>query len=227
MNELKSKAKLPLGYRIIGAALILLSLVMFSTWLMSGLYARYLTSGNAGDGARVATFGEVTITETTGTEYMIIPGVNIDKNPNLNFKTGETACYLFLIVNKGNVWEEPDSPEYDEYKIDNNVRKYVLNDSNGKVYWESELLYNEMKYLCEDGTKSVYYKIFEPNSFWATYIIKSDRIIVSEDLLNSELKSLPSDIKLTFEAYAVQYGDFGGTDEAANAAAAYNSAKNH
>ena len=225
---MKSKTKLPLGYKIIGAALILLSLVMFSTWLMSGLYARYLTSGNAGDGARVATFGEVTITETTGTEYMIIPGVNITKDPTLFFKTRETACYLFLIVNKGNVWKEPpDSPEYDEYKIDNNVRKYVLNGSEGKVYWESGLLYNVMTYLCEDGTKSVYYKKFGPNSILATDIIKSDRIIVSEDLLNSELKRLPSDIKLTFEAYAVQYGDFGGDDETENAIAAYESVKNH
>ncbi len=226
MTQVKSK-KTPLGYKMIGISLVLLSLVMFSTWLTSGLYAKYVVNENAGDGARVAAFATLTLTETTGTDYTIIPGVDIDKNPNLFFKTGETACYLFLTVDKGNVWEEPDSPEYDEYKIDNKMRKYVLNGSNGKVYWEAGLLYDEMTYLCEDGTKSVYYEKFGPDSFLATGIINGNRIIVSEDLLNSELKNLPSDIKLTFEAYAVQYGDFGGADETANAIAAYESVKNH
>lgn len=212
--------KLPFGYKMIGISLMLLSLVMFSTWLTSGLYAKYVVDENADDGARVAAFATLTLTETTGTDYKIIPGVDITKNPHLSVKGSETACYVFLTVDKGDAWEI----ELNEFDV-NTGRKYVLKNSNDKVYW---LISGSWTYLYEDSKKSVYYRTLEPGySISSNSIISGNKISVSEDLLNSELKNLPSDIKLTFEAYAVQYGDFGGDDETENAIAAYESVINH
>ena len=44
-------------------ALLLLSLVCLSTWMMSGLHAKYTTSDSGSDSARVIKFGEISITE--------------------------------------------------------------------------------------------------------------------------------------------------------------------
>lgn len=46
------------------------------------------------------TYGKIKIelTETTGTEYKIIPGVNISKDPKVTVKAGSEACWLFVKV---------------------------------------------------------------------------------------------------------------------------------
>lgn len=46
------------------------------------------------------TYGKIKIqlTETTGTEYKIIPGVNISKDPKVTVKADSEACWLFVKV---------------------------------------------------------------------------------------------------------------------------------
>ena len=50
------------------------------------------------------TYGDINITlgETTGNDYKIIPGVNIDKNPKVTVKGGSEACWLFVKVEEEN-----------------------------------------------------------------------------------------------------------------------------
>lgn len=46
------------------------------------------------------TYGNINITlaETTGTSYKIIPGTTIKKDPTVTVKSGSEACYLFVKV---------------------------------------------------------------------------------------------------------------------------------
>lgn len=48
------------------------------------------------------TYGDINITlaETTGTEYKMIPGVDISKDPKVTVKSGSEACWLFVKVEK-------------------------------------------------------------------------------------------------------------------------------
>lgn len=43
---------------------------------------------------------DITLTETTGTSYKIIPGTVIEKDPKVTVKAGSEACYLFVKVEK-------------------------------------------------------------------------------------------------------------------------------
>lgn len=48
------------------------------------------------------TYGDINIAlaETTGTEYKMIPGVDISKDPKVTVKSGSEACWLFVKVEK-------------------------------------------------------------------------------------------------------------------------------
>ena len=48
------------------------------------------------------TYGDINITlsETTGNDYKIIPGVNIGKDPKVTVKKDSEACWLFVKVEK-------------------------------------------------------------------------------------------------------------------------------
>lgn len=48
------------------------------------------------------TYGNINITlaETTGTNYKVIPGTVIEKDPKVTIKAGSEACYLFVKVEK-------------------------------------------------------------------------------------------------------------------------------
>jgi len=48
------------------------------------------------------TYGNINITlaETTGTSYKVIPGTVIEKDPKVTVKAGSEACYLFVKVEK-------------------------------------------------------------------------------------------------------------------------------
>ena len=54
--EKNRRSPMPLGSLMIRIAAVLFCLVMFSTYLMGGLFARYTTSDQGGDSARVAKF---------------------------------------------------------------------------------------------------------------------------------------------------------------------------
>ena len=50
------------------------------------------------------TAGEIDIelTETTGTEYKMVPGSTITKDPKVTVVAGSEKCYLFVKIEKGN-----------------------------------------------------------------------------------------------------------------------------
>ena len=145
------------------------------------------------------TYGDINITlgETTGATYKIIPGVNIDKDPKVTVKKDSEACWLFVKVEEEGTF------------VANKVT-YSIADG-----WTQG-----------DGTNipaNVYYR--EVNAVTADtsfYVLKGNTeypngvVTVSEELTKAEVNSITAENqpKLTFTAYAVQKD---GIDDAATA----------
>ena len=142
------------------------------------------------------TYGDINITlgETTGSDYKIIPGVNIDKNPKVTVKKDSEACWLFVKVEEEGTF------------VANKVT-YSIADG-----WTKG-----------DGTKipaNVYYRSVDAVKADTDFaVLKDNKIYVSEELSKSEIPSITAQPKLTFTAYAVQKA---GIDTAAAAWAKVN-----
>lgn len=125
------------------------------------------------------TYGDINITleETTGNNYKIIPGVGISKDPKVTVKGGSEDCYLFVKVEKtGNFIE-------------------------GKVTYEIADGWTEL----ESGV--YYRVVAAATADTAFNVLDGDKIIVSEELTKAEINDLSeadAQPTLAFTAYAVQ-----------------------
>lgn len=126
------------------------------------------------------TYGKIKIdlAETTGTEYKIIPGVNISKDPKVTVKADSEACWLFVkVAEKGTFVTD----------------KVTYSIANG--------------WMPLDATNhpGVYYR--EVNAVTADtdfYVLKDNMVTVSEELTKAEVNGITTQPTLTFTAYAVQ-----------------------
>lgn len=104
-QKTKRRSSFTPGELLMFLAGILFCLVLISTALLGNLFARYVTTASGSDNARVAKFGDLTLTETgsfvenNGTYTgIIIPGVNLEKTVTLDFAGSEMATIVFLEV---------------------------------------------------------------------------------------------------------------------------------
>ena len=97
MARQKKRAKSPVNIPIILAA-ILLCLTLISIRLAGGIVARYTTTTNSGDSARVIKFGDISLTLTGGNTQYIIPGMPLNWNASVSFEGSESATYVFVEV---------------------------------------------------------------------------------------------------------------------------------
>lgn len=136
------------------------------------------------------TYGNINITlaETTGSNYKIIPGVDITKDPKVTVKANSEDCWLFVKVEAENwpTFVKEDGTLKVAYAIDNNWTK-------------------------GDGTSipsDVYYRsVAAPNTDQVFGVLSGDKITVSDELTKAEINNLNDAAKtpkLTFTAYAVQ-----------------------
>ena len=127
------------------------------------------------------TYGDINIalTETTGEDYKIIPGVDITKDPKVTVKADSEACWLFVKVD-----------EVGTFVAD----KVTYSVADG---WTQG-----------DGTKipaNVYYRSVDAVKADTDFaVLKDNKIYVSEELSKSDIQSITAQPKLTFTAYAVQ-----------------------
>ena len=89
----KKRIKLPFS-----AVLIYLLLIAI---LLSGVtFSRYVTGTTVADSARVAYMKDISISETGNfteqNKWIILPGVDMQKNATVHFEGSEMACYIFL-----------------------------------------------------------------------------------------------------------------------------------
>ena len=196
----KEKAPVNLGAILIRVAAGLFILTIISIYLLSGLFARYVSSGQGSDSARVATFGNLTLTETgdfDGTDSkkgMIIPGVPLTKNATVTFTGSEMATVVFVeVIVPKDTWETADNSAF----------------SYGGMSWS---VASGWEYLTKDlyGGKDryVFFKILEPNTqLSGVEIVKDGKISVSEEITKANIGSLCNG-DLTFRASVIQAGGF-------------------
>ena len=159
--------------------IVMLALVLVIGCAVGGTVAWLVSSTNAV--VNTFTFGAINITlsETTGENYKIIPGKDISKDPKVTVKKDSEACWLFVEVKEEGMFV---------------ADKVTYSVADG---WTKG-----------DGTKipaDVYYRAVDAvNADTDFPVLKGDIIHVSEDLTKSDIQSITTQPMLTFTAYAVQ-----------------------
>lgn len=125
------------------------------------------------------TYGDINIAlkENTGNEYKILPGNDIEKDPYVIVKANSESCWLFVEVEEAG--------------------DFV----NGKVTWALA-----DGWIALDGHSGVYYREVDATTADTDpmYVLKDNKVIVSEELTKQEVNSITTQPTLTFTAYAVQ-----------------------
>ena len=123
------------------------------------------------------TYGDINIglTETTGSDYTITPGVDIKKDPKVTVTAGSEDCWLFVKVEKKD-W--------------NNNVTYEIADGWNALQGQTGVYYREVGAVTEDTSFNV---------------LKENQVTVSDTLTKDEVDQLKGkNPTLTFTAYAVQ-----------------------
>ena len=163
-----------------------LALVLALTLLVVGVVAGTLAWLTAKSDVVTNTFTtsdiKVELKETTGTEYKMIPGYTISKNPKATVLAGSEECYLFVKLDK--------SASFDTYL------EYVIADGWTKL---------------DDVTDTVYYRVVDgtTNQIGTAYsVLKDDQVTVKGSVTKEQMNALDAEdaVKptLTITAYASQ-----------------------
>ncbi len=202
------------------AAAVLFCLTVISTHLVSGLYARYTTTGSGEDSARVIKFGQLEIVETgdfinENKEMMIIPGVDIEKKAVVNFDGSEAATYVFVEVVLSGYWTMT-TATVDEKPV--YTFCVPVKDFGNVLDWT---VAEGWTHLPVEGNTYVFYRSLDPNeTLDQADIIAADKIAVSEDITKtvmSKIEALAGESKkipITFRASVVQSHGFDSVEAA-------------
>lgn len=118
---------------------------------------------------------KLTLSETTGDTYPMVPGTTVDKDPQLTVEKGSEACWLFFRVEKVN--------DFDRYMV------YAVADG-----W-SPLL----------GETDVYYRKLDAATVPLSFpLLKGDAVEIREAVTEEEMDAIDKRPTLTFYGYAVQ-----------------------
>lgn len=124
------------------------------------------------------TYGDINIglTETTGSDYTITPGVDIKKDPKVTVKANSEACWLFVKVE-----------EQGTFVAD----KVTYEIANG--------------WTALTGHTGVYYREVDAVTADTPFnVLEDDKVTVSDTLTKEDIKGIATNPTLTFTAYAVQ-----------------------
>ena len=153
-----------------------------------GTTVAYITSF-AGSVRNTFTVGDIELTlgETTGATYQLIPGTSVKKDPRVTVGGGSEDCWLFIKLTKT---QNPD--HYLTYSI-----------SDG--------------WIPLHGYADVYYRsVTNVDGDLSFRILADDLITVKSTLTEEELAQITENPKLTFNAYAVQSHSIGDAATAYN-----------
>ena len=195
MAKFLRKPKKNIALRLAG---ILFCLTLVSFYMVSGLFAKYMTRGQGADSARVIKFGDITLTETgdfyEGNKMLwIVPGKDIKKDAKVSFEGSEAATYVFVQVQVSDHWSCADG---------------VFTMEGGKISWT---VADGWEHLYDN----VYYRALKPNETLANAdIIKYGIVTVSHTITRDAMETLEKvgdeekPISIVFRAFAVQSNGF-------------------
>jgi hypothetical protein len=188
-------------------ACVLLFLTMLSVHFSSGIFARYVSRADGQDNAKVASFGNLTITESgdffTGSA-IVLPGVDLTKRATVSYEKGEVAVFIIFEAELSDHWTT----------ADNNF--VIKNESTGTgedTNFLSWSVTNDWTFIEEsgEGNRFAYYIALEPNESLAPtdFVANDGKVTVSKYITAEDLEEMKKigDIYINFKAYAVQAGD--------------------
>lgn len=154
---------------------IIIALIISLTALV-GTTIAYLSSF-AGPLENVFTIGDVsiTLTETTGQDYSMIPGKTITKDPIVTVKGSSESAWLYVKVTK--------TMNFDDYLSFEMADGWKQLDGHPGVYYRSTT------------------RAFSDTSFT---IIKDNAVIVSSTLTEEKMTAISVFPRVSFTAYAIQ-----------------------
>lgn len=131
-----------------------------------------------GEVVNTFTIGDINITlaETTGTQYKMVPGNNIAKDPKVTVKAKSEACWLFVKVDK--------SANFDTFM------SYEIATGWTELTAGSGIYYREVAYSTTDSA----FAVLKDNKV-------SVKDSVTKEMFTAETFTNPT---LTFKAYAIQ-----------------------
>ena len=200
MAKFLRKPKKNIALRLAG---ILFCLTLVSFYMVSGLFAKYTTSGKGSDSARVIKFGDITLTETgdfyKDNKMWIVPGLDIEKDAKVSFEGSEAATYVFVQVQVSDHWSFADG---------------VFTMEGGKISWTVAGGWERLD-------DNVYYRALKPNETLANADIIKDGIVTVSDGINrgdmldiEEVGGVKKTISVAFRAYVVQSSGFASAQAA-------------
>lgn len=170
------------------AFVALLALVLVIGCVAGGTIA-WLTT-NTGTVTNTFTYGDINInlteTKPAGRSAKIIPGVNIEKDPQVSVTAGSEACWLFVKVETTGTFVT----DKVTYSVRTGEGEWTALEGNLGVY------YREVS--AEDAAKGVGYYVLTGDETYPNGVVT-----VSQDLTKGELPD-PKEAALKFTAYAVQ-----------------------
>ena len=182
--------------------LIAMAVVLLLGCVTGGTLA-WLTS-TTGEVINTFTVGDINIglTETT-TEYKMIPGYTIAKDPKVTVKAGSEACYLFLKIDESSTLNQ-----YIAYAVDSGWTKMTEVTGVNNVWYRtiaSATTENTDYPILAAGTTTV----GEVNYSWAAnqVLVKPT---VTKGMMDDLNKTGAVQPTLTFKAAAVQYNKTNG-----------------
>ena len=127
------------------------------------------------------TYGNIniTLTESTGNNYKIIPGKDITKDPKVTVKATSEACWLFV--------EVKEEGTFGADKVTYSIADGWTKGDGTKI--PANVYYREVSAVTADTDFSV---------------LKDNKIIVKDTLTKEDIKNITTNPTLTFTAYAVQ-----------------------
>lgn len=166
-----------------GLAMVL-ALVLLAVCAVSGTLAWLTAKSDTVVNTFTTSDIKVELKETTGTEYKMIPGYTIGKDPKATVLEGSEECYLFVKLDK--------STNFDDYL------EYTIADGWTKL--EGEGITDTIYYRVVDGTTN---QIGTPYS-----VLKDDQVTVKGSVTKEQMNALDAEgaVKptLTITAYASQ-----------------------
>ena len=124
---------------------------------------------------------EITLTETTGNSYKLVPGTTVNKDPKVTVDAGSEACYLFVKLDK--------SDNFGDFLT------YSMAEG-----------WTQLKDKDDKDVLGVYYRIVATSSKDTTFsVLSNDQVKVKETVTKEDMTSDDySNPTLTVTAYATQ-----------------------
>lgn len=153
-----------------------------ATFALTGVtFSRYVASAHSQDGARVAAFGGLTVTDSGSVQVQ--PGVAAKKDLTVHFDGSEAATYVFVEL-KGSDWTRG---------ADNRTYTY----GGGSLSWRVADGWTHLQ-------DNVYYRELAPNTALDAGLIAGGAVNVSEDMTRTELQAAAGTLHIHVRAAAVQ-----------------------